>query len=135
MVRSISPAPLLKYYYAATAIFLLLDYLLDINVRIAFLEPWPAWRAIYYLFCFGCLGAIIARPSLTTLVTTAESLITLVALILGMGIRVVTLTETVLEGGGSIVTGEEIMNFIIAGAAAWIGWFRGTQALSRELHR
>ena len=38
------------------AVFLLLDYLVDFNVRLAFLDPWPAWRAVYYLFCFACVS-------------------------------------------------------------------------------
>ena len=125
---------LIRIYYAATAIFLLLDYLVDINVRLAFLEAWPAWRAGYYLFCFACLGLIMWRPALTTLVTTVESLITLSALILSLGAKVMS-TVTVLETGGEFITTEEIFNFMIAGGAAWIGWLRGTQTLQERLRR
>ena len=125
----------LRIYYAATAVFLLLDYLVDVNVRLAFLDPWPAWRAVYYLFCFACLALIICRPVLTTLVTTVESLITLSALILGMGVRVISLSATVMESGGAIVTTEEVLNFLLSGAAAWLGWFRGMQAFERSQRR
>jgi hypothetical protein len=124
-----------RLYYAATAIFLLLDYAFDFNVRLAFLEAWPGWRALYYLFCFACLGLIVWRPGLTLVVATVESLITLTALLLSMGARVLTMSATVLETGGGIVTLEEILNFIIVGGIAWIGWFRGTQALQKELRR
>ncbi len=125
----------LRIYYAATAIFLAFDYLLDINVRLAFLEPWPAWRAVYYLFCFACLGVMIWRPVWTLLVSTVESLITLSALILSMGIRVMSMSVTLLETGRGVITTEEIINFIIAGGAAWIGWFCGTQQLQKDMHR
>ena len=42
MTRSTLPlsAKLLNYYYAATIGFVLLDYLLNINVRVAFLQDW-----------------------------------------------------------------------------------------------
>jgi len=45
MTRQPSPLvpTLLSYYYAATAVFVLLDYLLNINVRVAFLQDWPNW--------------------------------------------------------------------------------------------
>ena len=48
--------PVLKLYYGATALFVLLDYVLNVNVRLAFLEAWPGWRGLYYVFCFCCLA-------------------------------------------------------------------------------
>mgnify|MGYP001588053056 FL=1 len=135
MYQSVTPVLALRLYYAGTALFLLLDYVAGINVRVAFLDPWPVWRAIYYLFCFACLAVIAWRPILTTLVTTIESLITLSALIISMGTRAMGLSVTVLETGGGFITGAEIVNFLIAGAAAWLGWFRGMQDLQRSLRR
>jgi len=119
----------LRIYYAATAFFLLLDYGFSVNVRVAFLEPWPAWRFLYYVFCFACLGLILWRPALTTIVSTVESLITLSALILHMGVRVMSLSA----GAGGLIHPEEIANFIISGLAAWWGWQRGSMALQRRL--
>ena len=52
-------AGMLRIYYAATLLFVLLDYFLHINVRLAFLEAWPEMRALYYLLCFVCLGLMI----------------------------------------------------------------------------
>lgn len=120
-----------RFYYAATAVFLLLDFGLGVNVRVAFLEPWPVWRVLYYLFCFACLGLIAWRPALATVVTTVESLITPAALILHMGARVTNLSAGVLgQGDAAFIQAEEIVNFLIAGLAAWWGWHRG----SRQLH-
>ena len=122
----------LKAYYAATVVFLLLDVAFGINIRLAFLDALPGWRALYYGICFACLGLMIWRPALTLLVSTIESLATLVLLILAMGIRVMSMTVTVLETGGGFVTPEEIVNFLIAGGAAWLGWTRGARAIFRE---
>ena len=124
---------LLRAYYAATVLFLLLDYLGGINVRVAFLDPWPLWRGIYYLACLGCLGLIAWRPGLTTLVTTMESLLILGALIISTGARVMTLSESALTSTPDFVTTEELVNFAIVGFAAWYGWFRGTEALKKQL--
>jgi hypothetical protein len=132
MYQSVTSPPLLRLYYAATVAFLLLDYLVGINLRVAFLEPWPVWRAGYYLFCLGCLGLIIWRPALTLAVSTFESVVTLSALILGMGVRVMGLSMLAPESGG-VISVEEIINFIIAGGVAWFGWFRGAEALHKSL--
>lgn len=54
--------PLLRIYYAATLLFVILDYFLNINVRLAFLEAWPEMRAFYYLLLFVCLGLMFLQP-------------------------------------------------------------------------
>lgn len=127
--------PLFKIYYAATGLFLVLDYALGVNVRLAFLDAWPGWRALYYGLCLACLGLIVWRPAVTTLVTTVESLITLTALVLSMGVRVIGMSATVLATGGEFITSEEVINFIIAGAVAWLGWHRGSTELHRQWRR
>lgn len=124
----------LRIYYAATAIFLLLDYIFGVNVRVAFLEPWPLWRSLYYLFCFACLGVMLWKPALTTVVSTGESLITLSALILHMGIRVMSLSVGVMEhGADGLIHVEEILNFVISGSMAWWGWQRGSREIQKQL--
>jgi len=125
----------IKAYYAATALFLLLDYGFGVNVRLAFLDAWPAWRAAYYGFCFACLGLSVWRPTLATPVTTVESLVALIALILSMGARIFSMPALVLESGGGYITGEEIVNFVIAGGAAWYGWHNGSEQLRRDWRR
>lgn len=128
-------AKILRLYYAGTAIFLLLDYLLGINVRLASLDALPGWRAAYYILCFGCLALMVWRPAWTLWVATTESLITLSMLIISMGTRVLTYTDTMLSGSAGIITTEEIINFVIAGGIAWTAWFRGTMAIKDELRR
>jgi hypothetical protein len=129
------PAKMLRIYYFGTALFLLLDYLFGINIRLASLDGFPGWRAIYYLVCFGCLGLMIWQPAWTLWVATTESLITLSMLIIAMGARVFTVTDTMLSTGAGFVTAEEIINFVIAGGVAWIAWFRGTMAIQDDLRR
>jgi hypothetical protein len=123
---------LLRLYYAATALFLLLDYAFGINVRLASLEPFPGWRALYYLFCFGCLGLMLWRPGWSQWIATLESLLTLSMLIIAMGARVMTVSDTLLSTGEGFITSEEIINFIISGGAAWVAYTRGTQAIQRD---
>jgi len=127
--------PTLRIYYAATAVFLLMDYLFGINVRLAALDALPGWRALYYILCFVCLALIVCRPSWSLWVATAESLMTLSMLIISMGARVLTISEDLLSTGTGLITSEEIINFAIAGGIAWTTWFRGTMAIQDEIRR
>jgi hypothetical protein len=38
-------------------------------------------------------------------------------------------TDQMIETGTGFVTGEEIVNFVIAGAAAWYSWVTGLRKL------
>lgn len=119
----------LPWYYAATAVFLLLDVALGINIRVAFLEPWPVARAAYYVLCFVCLALIIRRPAWSTLVGTVESLATLVALILVMAVRVMVPNDAIFYENVSIVTTQELTNFLISGFMAYYAWMTGLKRL------
>ena len=125
-----SATRILPWYYAATAVFLLLDYVAGINVRVAFLESLPLGRAAYYGICFVCLALMIWRPAWTTLIGTFESLVTLIALIFSMGIRVLVPTDAIFDENATFVTSSEVINFIIAGSMAYFAWVRGLKELT-----
>lgn len=120
---------ILPWYYAGTALFLLLDYGLGVNVRLAFLEPFPAARLAYYGICFICLALMLWRPGWTTLVGTFESLVTLVALIFGMAVRVMIPNDAIFEESAQFVTPEEIINFVFSGSIAYLAWVKGLKQL------
>lgn len=120
---------ILLIYYAGTAIFLLLDYVLGLNVRLAFLENHPLLKAIYYGILFACLGGAILRPDWTLVIGAVESLVTLVGLIFSMALRTMVVTDAMIETGAGVVTPAEIVNFIISGGIAYISWMRGLRAL------
>ena len=119
----------LPWYYAATVVFLILDYALGINIRIAFLDTLPAARIGYYGVCFVCLGLILFRPAWATLIGTFESLVTLIALILGMGIRVMVPNDAIFAESAGIVTIQEVFNFLISGSMAYLSWVKGIRQL------
>ena len=125
------PRKLIVFYYGATALFLLLDYGLDVNVRVAFLDGMPGFRLAYYAVCFACLGLALWRPAWTTVIGAVESLATLVALIINMGTRAILTTDLMLETGTGIVTMSEIVNFLLAGTAAYVSFAQGLQQLQK----
>ena len=121
---------ILPWYYAGTILFLVLDYGMGINVRVAFLESLPSARVAYYGICFVCLGLMIWRPAWATLVSTFESLVTLIALIFGMAVRVMVPNDAIFEENAAIITAQEIVNFVIAGSVAYFAWVKGLKELS-----
>lgn len=120
---------MIRFYYLATVLFLLLDLILDINVRVAFLEDNPLLRASYYAIIFTCMALILWRPAWTVAISAVESAVALGALILSMGIRVMTFSDATLESGAGAVTLSEIINFIIVGSVAYLAYARGMQDL------
>ena len=121
---------ILVLYYAATALFVVLDFALGFNIRLAFLESLPMARIAYYGVCFTCLAMMLWRPAWTVLISAFESLVTLSALIIGMGMRILLVTDSMLESGAGFVTMPEIVNFMISGGVAYIAWVRGLKHLS-----
>lgn len=122
----------LVLYYAATVLFLLLDYAVGLNIRVAFLEPFPEGRAAYYGVCFACLGLMLWRPAWAVLIAAFESIVTLSALIISMGMRTILVTDRMLETGGDLVTMPEILNFLISGGVAYVAWVRGINRLKNK---
>ena len=123
---------IVRTYYAATILFLALDVAAGLNVRVAFLDGQPAWRAAYYAFCFACLAVTYWRPALSELVGATESLVALSALIVSFGSRVMLTGSAALGDADAVVTMPEVMNFGIAAGIAYIGW---TSAANRIMKR
>ncbi len=121
---------LLFVYYAATLVFLLLDYVAGINVRLSFLEALPAARAGYYGVCFLCFALMIWRPAWTVLISAFEGLVTIVALTLAIGVRIFVISDEMIDTGRGFVTPQEIWNYLLSGGAAYIAWFRGIRQLN-----
>ena len=125
----------LVLYYGATIVFLVLDYAMGLNIRIAFLESYPVARLVYYGVCFTCLALMLWRPAWTVLISAFESIVTLSALIIGMGMRTLLVTDRMLETGAGLVTMPEIYNFIISGSIAYVAWVRGINSLKSRNSR
>lgn len=120
---------ILQAYYAATVVFLLLDYGAGLNIRIAGLAGYPGVRAGYYLVLFACLGLTVWRPAWSAGVGVVESLATLVTLIFSVALRSMFVSEQMLETGSGFVSTAEMMNFLISGSIAWYAWQRGMKQL------
>ncbi len=128
MAASFTPAKLITTYYGATILFVILDYLLDFNIRLIFLDAWPGWRALYYAVCLGLFGLMLWRPAWSSYIGVAESLLTLSLLIISMALRVLVVTDEMIEEGRGFVTVRELLNFVIAGSITYVSLMRGLLA-------
>ena len=121
---------ILRFYYAATVLFVSLDYGFDVNVRAAFLDSAPTLRLWFYVVLFGCFVLVIWRPAWTSVVGLVESVVTLAALIINMALRSMMVTHDVFATGAWPVTMGEIVNFMIAGGAAYVSYLQGIKSLT-----
>jgi hypothetical protein len=131
---SAAPHRILQAYYAATIVFLMLDYGGGLNVRVAGLEGFPLLKAGYYLVIFGCFGLTLWRPAWSTAVGVVESLATLVTLIFSVALRSMIPTAQMLEAGAGFAGVPELVNFLVAGGIAWYAWQRGMTELFGRPH-
>jgi hypothetical protein len=72
------------------------------------------------------------RPGWAAAIVTVESLTSLVALILSMALRIMVPNDAIFEEIGTIVTVEEIANFVIVGTVASFAWIRGMKTLKTQ---
>jgi hypothetical protein len=126
---SAAPRRILQAYYAATIVFLMLDYGVGLNVRVAGLEGFPQLKAGYYLVIFACFGLTLWRPAWSTAVGVVESLATIVTLIFSVALRSMIPTGQMLETGAGFLGVPELVNFLVAGGIAWYAWQRGMTEL------
>lgn len=124
-----SQKSILLSYYGSTILFLLLDLVFHFSVRATFLDTSTGFRMLYYGFCMLCFLVMVWKPALTALIGAVESVLTLSALIIVMGLRVMVPADPTLETGASAVTAREIINFVLAGGIAYVAWGSSMQAL------
>lgn len=133
MHTSIPTIRLVTGYFGATAIFVILDYLLDFNIRLTFLDAWPGWRAFSYGGCFGCFGIMLWRPAWSSYIGAVESLLTLALLIIRMATRVMIVTDEMIDEGRGFVSVRELLNFAIAGTITCVSLIQGVLGRKHEL--
>ena len=122
-------AKVLTAYYAATVIFIALDYVLGINVRLAFFDTAPVFKAFYYGLCLTCLALIIKWPAWRAWIATGESLLALSLLIITTATRIIVVTDEMIESGRGFVTMSELANFTLSAGALYLAYLRGGAAI------
>lgn len=111
---------LIRDYYLGTPVFFLADMLFGFNVRVAFLDQWPAGKFAYYIVAF-VLGIIAWRkPEWTARIGLVESganvgLIILSVMIWYGGVLDAAADEFAMPAG---VAPEALVNFVFSASIA-----------------
>jgi hypothetical protein len=73
-----------RFYFYITPLFILLDYIFGINVRVSALEAMPTYKNLYYGFCILCGICMFIIPRYSAIVALFESSINIMMLVLGI---------------------------------------------------
>ena len=123
---------LLRAYYIATPVFLVIELLSGISLRVPIFLTMPL-RCLYYGCCFACGTVCYLRPRATPTVALTESTINIFLIFLGFGTALikgaflVAETTTIPE----VFTPKGIVNFIVV-ATVWVVSFYHSQALLQK---
>jgi hypothetical protein len=112
-----------KWYYYATPLFILLDYLLGINVRVSALDAMPLYKNVYYGFCILCGVCIFILPRYSPFVALLESGINFLMMILLLYlpyVRCIMQEDIIGEGWQNMeaLNLKHFFNILIAGVVA-----------------
>lgn len=121
----------LKAYYAATVLFFGADLAFGFTARAAFFESAPLLRGGWYLLCVACFALIVWRPSWAAVIAALESVAALSLLIITTALRVIIVTDDMIESGRVPVSTMELLNFLISGSVGWYAMQQNLQGLSR----
>lgn len=64
-----------RLYYLLTPAFILLDYVVGINIRVAVLDATPGYKNLYYGLCVLCGVVVFVLPRASVVVAFVESTI------------------------------------------------------------
>jgi len=114
----------LRWYYVATPLFWLVGLIWGVNVRVAFLDDFPAGRNAYYVLCF-VLGIVMLRaPQYASRLALAESSANLGLLVLSVAVWYLRMLDW--AAGPSVavrvVTPAELVGFVLATVIAAVSY-------------
>jgi len=73
-----------RWYFYITPLFILLDYILGVNVRVSALEAMPLYKNLYYGLCILCGICMYIIPRYSAVVALFESSINFMMIVLGI---------------------------------------------------
>ena len=124
-----------KFYYYMTPLFILLDYVWGISIRVTVFDSMPMYKNLYYGFCILCGVFVYAVPKLTPAVALFESsinfLITVLAVFMPY-INFISKTDDYLTADLPTAAGFDtphIINILLAGTIAILGFHGSIQML------
>jgi len=105
----------IRRFYLLTPLFIVLDALFGLNVRVSGLAS-PELRYLYYGLCLLCALACYWQSRYSALIAMAESSINLLILLAGVMIPIVRLGDLAGDTTASAgISGYNVVNFLFTG--------------------
>ena len=126
-----------RWYYYATPLFILLDYLAGINIRVSALDAMPLHKNAYYGFCILCGLCIYISPKYSPVVALFESAINYVLMILLLlmpYIRCLMQEDIIGEGWQNVeaLNPQHITNLVLAALVAVLAFRASIHKLAAD---
>ncbi|MDT8303448.1 MAG: hypothetical protein RQ760_18355 [Sedimentisphaerales bacterium] len=126
-----------RWYFYITPLFILLDYIYGINVRVSALDTMPTYKNIYYGFCILCGIGMFITPRYAAIVALFESSINFMMIVLGLFmpyVQNVLYAEDILNADfkavGEAITAEPMANLIIVGACVVLTFRKSIETIA-----
>jgi len=122
----------LQLYYLATPIFVIIDIVWGVNIRVPFLDYCPLLKYTYYTVVFACGIYTYKYPGKADIVGLLESNINTGILILGFMLTYYNLASNILESMTfeNPFTIKAVINFSLSGFILLISSYRNSWLLS-----
>lgn len=124
-----------RLYYYVTPLFILLDYIWGVNVRVTVLDSTPLYKNLYYGFCILCGVGMYIVPQCSAVVALFESTIIVTMTVLGLFLPYVQYLymDDVLSADWEVAGAlsiERIVNLVLAGSVAIFVFRQSTQTIA-----
>ena len=112
-----------RWYFYITPLFILLDYILGLNIRVSALDSAPVYKNLYYGFCVLCGIGTFIIPQYSALVALSESTINFMMIVVGIFlpyVQNILYVDDILNADfkavEAAITVESIANLVIVGS-------------------
>jgi hypothetical protein len=131
-------ADFVRLIYWSTPLFVALDYIYGVSLRIPFLDALPGVKAMYYALDLGCAIAITARPRWTAAVGFGESVANISLLVLSTGAAYLGMLDSAASPDVVIVnpfTPQAVASLVLSASVMGASYVSRTSALSPHYPR
>ena len=129
-----------RWYFYITPLFILLDYIWGVNVRVSALDSMPVYKNVYYGFCVLCGISMYAVPRYTAVVALFESVINFTMIMLCLFVPYVQnilFVDDILDADfktmGETLNILPIVNLLIVGSCAVLIFRRSIETIKEAL--
>ena len=130
---------IVRWYFYLTPLFILLDYIWGVNVRVSALDSWPVYKNLYYGFCILCGVCMYIVPVYSAVVTLFESIINFGMIVFSIFmpyIQNMIYAEDILNADFKAmeesINAQSIVNFVIVGSFVVLTFHKSIQTIQES---